>query len=433
MEIEVQEREGAAFVALVLCGGLGTRLRPTISDRPKPLAPVADEPFLVHVLDQLVAAGCARAILCTGHLGDQIEVAFGTDHDGMVLTYSRETEPLGTAGALALARAHLDGGGAVVMNGDSFVDVDLRQFVAFARRAESCAAIVTTTVGPEGATRYGAVKVDGAGLVTRFCEKGGEEGAQQGEGPVQINAGVYWFGADVLSAIPASGPVSLEREVLPPLAAGDDLAAFTTAAAFLDIGVPSDYARAPAFFQALEIGRQRPRRGLLVVDRDGTLIEEKHYLADPAGVAILPGVVEGLRSFCAQGYDVAIVTNQSGIGRGYFDAAAADAVNAEVLRRLDEAGIPIRGVYVCPHAPDAGCECRKPAPGLATRALTDLGYSPDDCLVVGDKRCDIDLGARLGTRTALVRTGYGAATERDAMCAPDVVVDGLVELAEWAR
>ncbi|MCA8954312.1 MAG: HAD family hydrolase [Planctomycetes bacterium] len=168
---------------------------------------------------------------------------------------------------------------------------------------------------------------------------------------------------------------------------------------------------------------------MLVVDRDGTLIEEKHYLADPAGVALLPGVVDGLRALAAGGYEIAIVTNQSGIGRGYFDAATADAVNGEVLRQLAAAGVEVGGVYVCPHRPDDGCECRKPAPGLIERAMSELGYTADQCLVVGDKKCDVDLGTRLGARTALVRSGYGAATERDGMCAPDRVVDGLRELA----
>ncbi len=147
-------------------------------------------------------------------------------------------------------------------------------------------------------------------------------------------------------------------------------------------------------------------------------------------MSLLPGVADGLAVLVDEGYELAIVTNQSGIARGYFDAADAAAVNDEVLRQLAEFGIEVSAVYVCPHHPADGCECRKPGPAMFERAMSDLGYLPEHCIVVGDKKCDVDLGARLGARTVLVRTGYGVDTERDGMCAPDVIVDGLGHFAQ---
>jgi histidinol-phosphate phosphatase family protein len=253
--------------------------------------------------------------------------------------------------------------------------------------------------------------------------------AAQGQtGPSTINAGVYWLPRAALACVPRDTACSLERDVLPTLLP-DGVFARVVDVPFLDIGIPADYARAEAFFADVERAAARPRRGLLVVDRDGTLIEEKHYLADPAGVALLPGVVDGLRAFQARGYDVAVVTNQSGIGRGLFGPDALAAVHAELQRQLAEHGIALAGIWHCPHHPELGCACRKPEPGMLTDALQQLGYRPEQCLVVGDKSCDIELGTRLGTRTALVRTGYGLGTERDGVCAPDHVVDTLAELA----
>jgi histidinol-phosphate phosphatase family protein len=420
LESEAATDREHTFEALVLAGGRGTRLQSVVADRPKPLATVGDEPFLARVLDQLAAAGCARAILCTGHLGEQIERAFGAEHGGMPLAYSREAAPAGTAGALRLALPLVSGAHVLVVNGDSYCDVDLRAFVRTARTAATAASLVATEVADT--TRFGRVQTDADGRIVAFTEKGVA-------GPGAINAGIYWLPVAAIAALPATTPCALERDLLPGLLASG-LGAFATRAPFLDIGVPADYAAAAAFFAAVDASHRRPRQGLLVVDRDGTLIEERHYLADPAGVQLLPGVVDGLRAFAQHGYEVAVITNQSGVGRGYFDEPTLAAVHAEMERQLAGHGITVRGIWHCPHTPEAGCACRKPEPALLATALRELGYSPAQCLVVGDKRCDVELGQRLGVRTALVRTGYGAGTERDGQCAPDVVVDSLAQLAD---
>lgn len=411
--------DATGFLALVLVGGLGTRLRSVVADRCKPMALVDGEPFLARVLDQLAAAGCRRAVLCTGHRGDEIEREFGRDHGGMPLVYSREAQPLGTAGALRHALPHVDDTHVLVCNGDSYCDVDLRAFVRWTREGQVGAALVTTVV-PD-TTRFGRVQADESGRIVTFTEKGIG-------GPGAIHAGLCWLPVAALAQLPDDRPASFEHDLLPGLVARG-FRAYATRAAFLDIGVPESYAAAPTFFAALAAAHARPRKGLLVVDRDGTLIEDRHYLADPAGVALLPGVVEGLRAFAADGYELAVITNQSGLGRGYFDAAALGAVNAELERQLAAHGIALRGIWHCPHTPDAGCDCRKPEPALLEQALGELGYAAAQCLVVGDKRCDIELGRRLGVRTALVRTGYGSGTERDGLCCPDVVVDSLADLA----
>ncbi len=404
---------------MVLAGGLGTRLVAAVPDRPKALAPVDGEPFLVRILDQLVTAGCRRVILCTGHRGEQIEREFGAAHDGVELVHVREPVALGTGGALRHALPYLLDTGALVLNGDSYCDLDLAAFVAFARAQAAVPALVTVAVADS--SRYGAVQLDGAGRVVRLGEKAAS-------GPGWVNAGIYWLPRPVLALLPSHRPLSLELEVLPVLIARG-VRGYRTEAPFLDIGVPAAYAAASEFFAACTRRRQRDRRGLLVVDRDGTLIDERHYLADPAGVQLLPGVVDGLRAFVARGYQIAVVTNQSGIGRGYFDEQALASVHDELRRQLGAHGVEIQGIWHCPHHPAAGCACRKPEPQLLEQALQQLGFAREQCLVVGDKACDIELGARLGVRTALVRTGYGIGTERDGLCAPDLVVDSLLDLA----
>lgn len=181
-------------------------------------------------------------------------------------------------------------------------------------------------------------------------------------------------------------------------------------------------------------GVARVRRAVFL-DRDGTLVREVHYLSRLKDLKVLPGVPEALARLGAAGYLRLLVTNQSGVARGYFDLSFVEACNAELRRCLRRDGADLEGAYVCPHHPDFGepCGCRKPAPGLLTAAVAEHGLDRAACWVVGDKAADILLGRNGGCRTALVRTGYGAETERELErqgVSPDVVADDLAAAAE---
>jgi histidinol-phosphate phosphatase family protein len=170
-------------------------------------------------------------------------------------------------------------------------------------------------------------------------------------------------------------------------------------------------------------------RRFVVLDRDGTLIVERGYLADPNGVELLPATADGLRLLRSLGLGLVVVTNQSGIGRGYFDEACLARIHGRMLALLAAEGLTLDGLYVCPHLPDAGCDCRKPRPGLLEQAARDLGFCARESIVVGDKACDIDLGQSVGATTILVRTGYGAQEEAAGDAHPDHVVEDLVGAA----
>lgn len=154
---------------------------------------------------------------------------------------------------------------------------------------------------------------------------------------------------------------------------------------------------------------------------------EKHYLGDPAGVELLPGAAVGLRELRRLGYRLVLVTNQSGVGRGYFTEADVAAVHARLEALLAAEGARLDGVYCCPHRPEEGCTCRKPATGLVDRACAELGLDPHRSVMIGDKACDIELGSRCGMVTILVQTGYGA-TET---CTRDATVADLAAAAAW--
>jgi D-glycero-D-manno-heptose 1,7-bisphosphate phosphatase len=148
-------------------------------------------------------------------------------------------------------------------------------------------------------------------------------------------------------------------------------------------------------------------RPAVLLDRDGTIIVERSYLSDPAQVLLEEGAAEGLRRLAKAGWLLVVLTNQSGIGRGYFDRAAAEEVNARVAALLAVEGVPIAGWYLCPHGPDEACNCRKPRPGLARQAADELGLDLTRSWMIGDKRSDVELARRIGARPILVTTGHG--------------------------
>jgi len=169
---------------------------------------------------------------------------------------------------------------------------------------------------------------------------------------------------------------------------------------------------------------------VVALDRDGTIIVERNYLADPDGVELLPGAPEGIRRLRELGCTILVVSNQSGVGRGFFDLATVERVNARMAELLAREGASIDGIYVCPHAPEEGCGCRKPRTGLLDRAAEDYGFEPSSLFVIGDNVCDMELGAMAGAITILVRTGYGARVENDRACEFHHAADDLRGAAE---
>jgi histidinol-phosphate phosphatase family protein len=168
----------------------------------------------------------------------------------------------------------------------------------------------------------------------------------------------------------------------------------------------------------------------IFLDRDGTIIEEKNYLSDPAEVTLLAGAAEGLRSLSRHSLPLVVVSNQSGIGRGFFSAGQAQAVQDRLKELLAQEGVTIAGWYMCPHEPGANCSCRKPLPGMVRSAARELSLNPSKSFMIGDKRCDIDLAAAIGATGILVTTGHGAMEADYAHSIEAPVCANLVEASE---
>ena len=178
------------------------------------------------------------------------------------------------------------------------------------------------------------------------------------------------------------------------------------------------------------------------LDRDGTVNEEVGYLSDLGQLKLLPGAAEAIRRLNAAGFKVVLVTNQSGVARGYFPESFVQETHDRLERMLAVAGARLDGIYYCPHHPHAGilhytvtCDCRKPGTGLLDRAARELSIDVSRSFMVGDKWSDVELGQRAGTRSILVRTGFapddGGNIRPPQVGEPDFVARDLAEAVDW--
>jgi histidinol-phosphate phosphatase family protein len=374
--------------ALFLVGGKGTRLGALSATTPKPLQEIAPGVrFLDLLLENAARMGFTDLILLAGHLGEQVDAVYGANRFGeAAVRVVREDQPMGTGGALSRV-AHLLDERFVMMNGDSFFDINLRALTADPLPADGGRLALRMV---EDVSRYGSVTLDGA-RIAAFAEK---DAARTGAG--LINGGIYYLGRDLVARI--SAPSSIEADLFPLLASEGRLEGKAFQGYFLDIGLPETLAQARRETATL---RQRPAAFL---DRDGVLNVDKGYTHRLDDLVWMPGAKEAIRLLNDRGYRVIVVTNQAGVARGYFDEAAVAAFHAGMQQQLATAGAYIDAFYHCPYHADGVVAAytaddhpdRKPNPGMILRAMADQSVNREGSFIIGDKPSDIEAGRRAG-------------------------------------
>ncbi len=169
----------------------------------------------------------------------------------------------------------------------------------------------------------------------------------------------------------------------------------------------------------------------VLLDRDGTINEDRGYLSDPAELVLIPGAARAVKRLNDLGVKVIVITNQSGVGRGYFTESDLESVNRRLAELLEAEGARIDGVYYCTHRPDEGCECRKPRSGMAKAAALDHDFDPAAAFVVGDKASDVELAWSFGARGVLVTTGYGSGELSVLKRPPDYTAPDIGTAVDW--
>ncbi|MBC7003556.1 nucleotidyltransferase family protein [Photobacterium sp. BZF1] len=233
----------ADITAIVLCGGLGTRLRSVVNDVPKPMVEVADKPFLEYIIDYLINQGVEKIVLAVSYRKEQIIEHFGKSFKGVAIHYSVETEPLGTGGAIKQAleeNVNLADGETLVVNGDTFVEYQLDDMLNEINVRNSD--IVFTLKHMSDTSRYGRITHDNC-LITGFEEKKSGVGGY-------INAGVYLVKNNILSKLPEKSKFSFEQDFLEKSISCNCMSGVITSGYFIDIGIPNDYKKAQEDFKS---------------------------------------------------------------------------------------------------------------------------------------------------------------------------------------
>ena len=227
--------------AILLCGGLGTRLRSVVSDRPKPMADIAGKPFLHYLVKMLSESGVKHLIFALGYMGEQIEAYFQSGEDyGLSISYSYEDSPLGTGGAIRNALSHVSGENVLVLNADTFFHTDYKSLLREQLKNKAAMTIASRKI--EDISRYGAILKDETGRILRWNEKMSSDQVETPR-PGEINGGIYVMQKSLIEKIP-EGKQSLENDCIPAwLEDGLYLQAIPSDGYFMDIGIPEDYAQ----------------------------------------------------------------------------------------------------------------------------------------------------------------------------------------------
>lgn len=366
---------------LILVGGFGTRLQKVVSDVPKPMAPIAGRPFLEYQIEYLKRQGFTKFTFLTGYMSEVIESHFGDGRKfGVEVDYSVEKEPMGTGGAIRMAMENSKDDSFIAMNGDSLFATDYNRFVDLAEGRLSIALKYSTDL-----SRYGAVEIDDQSRITSFKEKSAE--AVDG----YLNAGTYFIPRSAILHFP-KGKFSIETEVFRPLAERKGLFGVPCGGKFVDIGTPESFAWAQDHMPQWLREEFHP---CLFLDRDGTLIEHVNYLHKPEDVRLVPQVVEMIREAKAAGWYCAVVTNQSGVGRGMFKIEDCDRVHSYIDEQLAKSGLKIDSWKACYSHPTEGngeykrsSLLRKPGPGMLLEICEELPIDLRQSLMVGDNSTD---------------------------------------------
>lgn len=378
--------------AVFLVGGLGTRLKQLTATTPKPLIPVSGRPFLEYLIDEVARHGYTDIVLLAGYLGQQFDSDFeGRRVHGARVRVLRETEPMGTGGAVRLALPHLDEH-FLLANGDSFFDINLRA-LPMPAAGEITMALRATAPG----ARYGTVELQG----DRVREFRGPEAGRSGP----INAGIYACTRGAFVDL-AEGKTSLEADHFPRLAHEGRIRGAVFDGWFIDMGVPEDLARADAEMAS------RTRRPAVFFDRDGVLNTDHAYVHRPDQVEWMPEAIEAVRLCNDRGWLAFVVTNQAGVAHGYYEERTVLGLHEWMGGQFAAKGAHIDEFEYCPHHPEGrveryrkSCDRRKPGAGMVRDLLGKWNVDRARSFLVGNMPHDVEAARAAGIAGHLYEGG----------------------------
>lgn len=372
---------------VVLAGGLGTRLQSTIRDVVKPMAPMGNKPFLHILMDHLYAQGINKFVLALGYKSETVLKYFDALPLPYTLQYSIESEPLGTGGALEQALNAIPSNEVLVINGDTFFDLSISQFIEDARSSGN--SFFMALKDSSDKKRFGNVLLQGQQVVAfNRTDHGGN----------LQNAGIYWLNKAALLPLFTSGPCSLEHDLFPKLIANKQLAGKSYLGFFIDMGIPEDYFVAQNNFARFYIDES----WTLFLDRDGVINERivGDYVKHVASFKFIEGALETIVDLSKLFGRILVVTNQQGIGKGLMTRSNLEDIHRYMCSEVEKKGGRIDSVYFASELAKENSNLRKPNPGMAHLARIEFPEIDfQKSVMVGDSDSDVLFGQALGMIT----------------------------------
>jgi len=387
-----------SYEAIILAGGLGTRLRDTVPDLPKAMAPVAGKPFLSYVIDSLRMQGVERFVFSLGFKAEVIENYLKEHYPTLDYVTAVEDEPLGTGGAIRLALQKTKTDNVLIANGDTLFRINAEElFHQHGKKEAEC----TLALKPmKDFDRYGVVGIDEEGIIRSFEEK-----QHYNEG--LINGGIYVLNKMKFFEHSFPWKFSFEKEYLEALYKEGKFFGSVQEGYFIDIGVPEDYNRAQYDLQKKPLDLKNvDDTWTLFIDRDGVINDEivGEYVLNSDQFHFSQGVLEAFKILRQKFGRLLVVSNQRGVGKGLMSEDDLTIIHQNMKTAIVEAGGRIDGIYYCTEKEDT-CFFRKPNPGMALKALKDF---PDidlsKTIMVGNKPSDMRFGRAAGVYTVFLTT-----------------------------
>lgn len=391
-----EEQQG--YEAIILAGGLGTRLRSVVSDLPKCMAPVAGRPFLYYVINYLQSQGVRKFIFSLGYkheaIEDYLKQRFATVPYQVVI----EEEPLGTGGAAKAACSKATEKNVLLANGDTMFKIDIDELLKLHEEKNSPC---TFSLKPmKNFDRYGVVELNDDRSIKAFKEKQYYESGL-------INGGLYAINVEQFLKEDLAEKFSFEKEYLEKKYTERKMYGLVQDKYFIDIGIPEDFNRAQTEFKSPPLNLKKiDKSWTLFLDRDGVINKDKpgSYVFNPDEFHFYNGVPDAFKTFGKKFGRIIITTNQRGIGKGLMSENDLTAIHNKMVDAIKEAGAKIDAIYYCTSLSNAAFE-RKPNPGMALRAkkdFPDIDFSK--AIMVGNNISDMLFGKNAGMYTVFVKT-----------------------------
>lgn len=430
------------MIAFILAGGKGTRLKEmTPGNIPKPMVRIAGKPILQYQMEFLARNNVKEVIISVGYGAEAIKKYFQKGRKfGLSITYSEESQSLGTAGALKYAESMFGNDEDIlVLYGDIIFDIDLRRLMNF---HNSHRGLGTLLVHPnDHPYDSDLLQVDNANKIITFMPK--PHPADQMYQNL-VNAGIYILKSEINSFIESGRKLDFGQDVFPCLVGKrKDLYAYRSSEYVKDVGSPERYKAVEKDILNGKVYRRNlaNKQKAIFMDRDGVINEEVEYLYKPEQLELIKGAAEAVKKINDSDYLGIVVTNQSVVARGLCSEKDVAEIHKKLDVLLGEKRAFLDGIYYCPHHPDRGfegenreykieCECRKPKTGMLRQAQQDFNVDKEKSFIIGDTTTDIMTGFNANLKTIVVRTGHGG-KDKKYDCLPDFIFENLKEAVDF--